>query len=491
MVANGHMVSHVEATYDDRAPRKSRRKSIPIILGIAKAVDLLIVAVPAVVFYYAYVNRFGTANSALYFMSILMALLVSGAVFAHFRLHDGRLFLSDEDKLSKTISAWAVCVGLFLLIAFGLKLSDQYSRVWFAAWAGTTGIGLAVHHFTLRAIVGRWAREGLLAARTVIFGAGDHGTRLASFLLENEDFRTRIVGFADDRRTRVPSHVKGLPMLGNSADLEAMVRRDEVDEVIVALPWSAEKRVHELTHRMAMLPVQIRLASDLAGYSFRQRQFSFMAGLPMLDIFERPITGWSSIAKSIEDLVLAAVLTFMLAPALLIIAAAVKLDSRGPVLFTQIRHGFNNRPIRVFKFRTMHADRSDAHCEQQTTRADPRVTRVGQFLRRTSLDELPQLFNVLRGDMSLVGPRPHALATKAAGRLFDEIVEDYAARHKIKPGITGWAQVNGWRGGTETEEKIRRRVEHDLYYMENWSIWLDLKILLKTVLVVFKDENAY
>jgi len=179
------------------------------------------------------------------------------------------------------------------------------------------------------------------------------------------------------------------------------------------------------------------------------------------------------------------------APLMLAIAAIIKVDSPGPVFFKQKRYGFNNRLITVWKFRTMHWDRTDGDAEIQTTKNDPRVTRVGKFLRRTSLDEIPQLINVLLGDMSLVGPRPHAIATKAAGKLFEEVVEEYTARHRVKPGITGWAQVNGWRGETDTGEQIQQRVRHDLYYIDNWSIPFDLKILLLTAFVVLLRKNAY
>ena len=173
------------------------------------------------------------------------------------------------------------------------------------------------------------------------------------------------------------------------------------------------------------------------------------------------------------------------------IALAIKFDSPGPILFKQNRLGFNDTPFELWKFRTMHADMEDPDCIVQATRDDPRVTRLGRFLRRTSLDELPQLFNVLRGDMSIVGPRPHAAGTKAQGHLFDEIVDRYAARHRVKPGITGWAQVNGWRGETDTVDKIQKRVEHDLYYIDNWSVWLDFLIIAKTVMVLFRGEKAY
>ncbi len=195
--------------------------------------------------------------------------------------------------------------------------------------------------------------------------------------------------------------------------------------------------------------------------------------------------------KIVEDKFLAALFILFTGPLMLLIALAIKLDSRGLVFSKQARYGFDNTLINVWKFRTMYPNMADANCEVQTNKDNHRITRVGRFLRRSSLDELPQVFNVLVGDMSVVGPRPHALATNVDGTQFAEIIDKYAARHRVKPGITGWAQVNGWRGETDTIEKIRNRVEHDLYYIDNWSVWLDMLIILKTIVVLIKDENAY
>jgi exopolysaccharide biosynthesis polyprenyl glycosylphosphotransferase len=208
-------------------------------------------------------------------------------------------------------------------------------------------------------------------------------------------------------------------------------------------------------------------------------------------VFRKPLSDWRLVAKEIEDVTLGLLLLLFLAPLFAVVALAIKLDSPGPVFFRQRRYGLNNRLIGVYKFRTMHHHLRDVRAERLITRNDPRVTRVGAFLRKTSLDELPQLFNVLRGEMSIVGPRPHALSAKAADRLYEEVVAEYAVRHRVKPGITGWAQVNGWRGETDTIEKIQKRVEHDLYYVENWSLALDIKILLLTVFALLKNENAY
>ena len=257
------------------------------------------------------------------------------------------------------------------------------------------------------------------------------------------------------------------------------------------LPWQEEARIEALVHRLATTPVHIYLAPDLAGYHFVGRGLTQVGLLPMVNILSRPISGWDRVWKGLEDRVLAALFLALLALPMAAIVLAIKLDSTGPVLFRQKRLGFNDMPFELWKFRTMHAHMVDPDCIVQATRDDERVTPVGRFLRRTSLDELPQLFNVLRGEMSIVGPRPHAAATKAQGHLFDEIVDRYAARHRVKPGMTGWAQVNGWRGETDTEEKIRNRVEHDLYYIDNWSIGLDLLIIAKTPAVLFKDDKAY
>ncbi|MBM3609316.1 MAG: exopolysaccharide biosynthesis polyprenyl glycosylphosphotransferase, partial [Alphaproteobacteria bacterium] len=210
-----------------------------------------------------------------------------------------------------------------------------------------------------------------------------------------------------------------------------------------------------------------------------------------LPAFDKPMSDWKNALKTIEDRLIAALALIALSPLFAVIALLVKLDSRGPVFFRQTRFGFNNEPIGVFKFRSMYADQSDIKAAKFVTKDDPRVTRIGRFIRKTSIDELPQLINVLRGELSLVGPRPHAMQAKAGGKIYDEVVEGYFARHKVKPGITGWAQINGWRGETDTVEKLESRIEHDLYYIENWSLAFDLYILFKTPLSLLDTKNAY
>ena len=211
----------------------------------------------------------------------------------------------------------------------------------------------------------------------------------------------------------------------------------------------------------------------------------------MLAMMDKPLSDWDRVVKNVEDRVLGALLLLLAAPVMALVALAVRLDSKGPIFFRQKRYGFNNELIEVLKFRSMYVDQQDATGSKVVTRGDPRVTRVGRFIRRTSLDELPQLINVVKGQMSLVGPRPHATGSKAERDLFEDVVEGYFARHRVKPGVTGWAQINGWRGETDTREKLVRRVEHDLYYIDNWSVLFDLYIIALTPLSLATGKNAY
>ena len=290
----------------------------------------------------------------------------------------------------------------------------------------------------------------------------------------------RICGIFDDRQDeRSPSMVAGYPKLGTVAELVEFGRMARVDLLIVALPITAENRLLQLLKQLWVLPVDIRLSAHTNKLRFRPRTYSFVGKVPFLDVVDKPIADWDVVAKWLVDRVAGSLLLLLALPVMLLVALAIKLDSKGPVLFKQRRYGFNNELIEVYKFRSMYVDQSDAAASKLVTRDDPRVTPVGRFIRKTSLDELPQLINVVfGGNLSLVGPRPHAVQAKAENRLYDEVVDGYFARHRVKPGITGWAQINGWRGETDTREKIQHRVEHDLYYIENWSVFFDLQIIL-------------
>ncbi|MEI6485829.1 MAG: undecaprenyl-phosphate glucose phosphotransferase [Sphingomonadales bacterium] len=392
----------------------------------------------------------------------------------------------------RVLGAWAMAAMLLIAMGFLLKVSQEVSRGWAIAWFGAGGGALLVTRIATTMWVRRLKQRGTFNERVAIFGAGPQGVRFAEYVQSHDRLTITLVGIFDDRRAdRLPAEAAGVPVLGNLTTLIGMIRDGLIDQVVVALPWAAERRLQDVMSRLVLTPVKVRLAPDLVSFTFARRPVVILGDVPVMTLFERPISGMSAIAKTIEDKMLTVLFLILASPLMLLAAIAIKLDSPGPVLFRQPREGFNNSTFHCFKFRTMYHGRLEYKNITQASRDDPRVTRVGRILRRTSIDELPQLFNVLLGDMSLVGPRPHAASTRAGGRLFSDVVQSYAARHKVKPGITGWAQVCGWRGETDTEEKLIKRFEHDLYYIENWSIWLDFYILLRTVGAVLLPRNAF
>jgi len=333
-----------------------------------------------------------------------------------------------------------------------------------------------------------WQRDGLLTRNIAIIGAGGPGQRLVHHLADNVEPGIKLIGIFDDRRTRVPREIEGYPVRGTIDDLVALTRRERIDRIIIALPWSNKPRLFECMNKLKTVPVSVHLCPDTIGFHLHNRGVSHFGGVPMFSVSEPPLTGWSLAVKAAEDRILAALILLAILPALSTIAALIKLDGPGPMLFRQRRFGFNNNVFTVYKFRTMVDDPSFADGAAQARRDDPRVTAIGAFLRRYSLDELPQFINVLKGEMSIVGPRPHAVIHNEQ---YAALIDGYLARHKVKPGITGWAQVNGLRGETDTLEKMEARVEHDLFYVENWSLLFDLRIILSTLFVGLRGENAY
>jgi Undecaprenyl-phosphate glucose phosphotransferase len=328
--------------------------------------------------------------------------------------------------------------------------------------------------------------------RTVIIGEEEPIHDLLLRISTGAHRNFDVIGIVEhDADGLTPRNFLGLPMFTDLDALERMIRLDAVDTVLVALPWSAAEQMRTIIQRVSMAPVDVYIYPGMSGLDLPLRRPDRSFDLPLLMACTRPIGGWRAMIKRAEDVVLSAALLLFISPVMLTIAAAIKLTSKGPVFFRQRRLGYNNRVIEVLKFRSMYTHLSDADAAQQALRGDKRVTRVGAWLRRSSLDELPQLINVLKGDMALVGPRPHALATTAGGLALEEAVPVYASRHRVKPGITGWAQVNGYRGALDSVDKIVHRVNHDLYYIENWSLGLDLKILWRTARLVFADDNAF
>jgi Undecaprenyl-phosphate glucose phosphotransferase len=424
----------------------------------------------------------------------LVVLVASGLVsaFAALRLYRIRRILYPGRQLSRiAIGIFAVFLpATVILIASGAGHASSHK--WLALWFAATLLAALALRFAASKIAARWNGEGQFNRHAVFVGGGEPAARLITALRNSPDTHIAVGGIFDDRDdTRSPPVIEGLHKLGNISELVDFVRRARVDLLLVTLPLTAEDRLLQILKQLWVLPVDIRLSAYTQKLRYRPRAYSYLGNVPFLDVFDRPLGDWGSIIKTLEDKIIAGLALVLLAPLMLLIAAAVKLESRGPVFFRQKRYGFNNELIEVLKFRSMYDDKRDPDAEKLVTKGDPRVTRVGRFIRRASLDELPQLINVLKGDLSLVGPRPHPTRARAGDQLYNDVVDGYFARHKVKPGITGWAQINGWRGETDTAEKLQRRVEHDLYYIENWSLWFDLKILWRTPAALFKGENAY
>jgi Undecaprenyl-phosphate glucose phosphotransferase len=390
-------------------------------------------------------------------------------------------------------SAWSVVFLIAIGVSFFAKSGDQFSRAWLGSFYVLGLFALIAFRRVLFLLVRRWTRQGRLERRTVVVGADANGESLIRSLAAQRDSDVHVVGVFDDRGDeRSAASCGGVPKLGSVNDLVAFARGTRVDLVIFSLPISAESRLLQMLKKLWVLPVDIRLSAHSNKLHFRPRSYSYIGAVPVLDIFDKPIADWDVVMKWLFDKIVGSLALICAAPIMLMVAIAVKLDSKGPVLFKQKRYGFNNESIDIYKFRSMYADQADLTASKLVTKGDPRVTRVGRFIRKTSFDELPQLFNVVfTGSLSLVGPRPHAVHVKAENRLYDEAVDGYFARHRVKPGITGWAQIHGWRGETDSQEKIQRRVEHDLYYIENWSILLDLYIVAQTPFALIRSENAY
>ena len=424
-------------------------------------------------------------------VTVVVVTLAAAWMCERFGAYHLSYVFSLQAGLRRQLYAWMVTMSTLVVGAYSLNLSDAYPRLWVGLWL-VLGTVLPVAVRTgFSGLTRRWIREGRLAQRTVIVGTTDHGRLLANHLRSCEDIRTRIIGFAYDEQPPEENYIDQVRVLGDVAHLVGLIRRNEVDQVIIALPWAQRDRIMRTLAELADTPVDIRLAPELLRFEFLRQRAEIIGDVPLLRVLDRPVSGSAELLKAAEDRVLGSLLLLVFAPLMLLIAVAIKLDSRGPVFFRQTRYGFNNNLIKVWKFRTMYHHMTDVAGSVLTQRDDPRVTRVGRFLRRTSLDELPQLLNVVTGEMSLVGPRPHALQAKAGELLYQDVMHHYAARHRVKPGLTGWAQVHGWRGETDTPEKLTRRVEHDLYYIDHWSLLLDLQILLRTARVVLGDKNAF
>jgi putative colanic acid biosynthesis UDP-glucose lipid carrier transferase len=384
-------------------------------------------------------------------------------------------------------SSWLVLLGILALCAVATQMQADFHRDVVLTWVLATPILQWLATTLGKYVLARKAARPELRRLAVVVGASALGTKVARALQESDDIGVEFVGYFDDRLDERIDPEAQAKVLGNLGDIANYVVRHGVRDVYITLPLGSQPRIVDLLEQLQGTTASLFFVPDVFGISIIQGRLEDMNGIPVVGICETPFTGTNELAKRVSDLVLATLILMGISPLMLFIACGVKLSSPGPVIFRQRRNGLDGSEIVVYKFRTM-TTQDDGPEVRQATRNDPRVTRFGAFLRRNSLDELPQFFNVIQGTMSIVGPRPHAVTHNEQYR---QIIKAYMVRHKVKPGITGWAQVNGHRGETDTIEKMRARVEYDLEYLRNWSIGLDLRIIASTIRLVFFDGHAY
>ena len=474
-----------------QAQRLNRPTTKPAVLGIMLFVlDLLAALVAGVVSHWLLPDAILdaiTRMGALWLGALGMTLAVRLAGGYGFR----RMRSLWQSSLIGLGSLALGLGGLFALLTLaGLpRLAlEPWIILWFAAAAGLmmaarVGIEVRIKHLL---------RIGHLEHRIVLVGGGEGIEPLIREIEKERRRGRRLCGFFDERMDpRSPAVIAGHHKTGDIDDLVEFARLARIDTVIIAIPGASQQRIRDLLARLFVLPVDILVLAGAEIPEFSRKRRSRIGPIRLIEIYKTPIGGFAALRKRIFDIVFASLALIAFAPLMAVIAVLIRLESPGSVLFRQKRHGYNNKPIEVLKFRSMYTDQCDPTAVRAVRRVDSRVTRMGRFIRRTSIDELPQFVNVLMGTLSLVGPRPHATSARTGDIVYDQITDAYSARHRVKPGVTGWAQINGWRGEMNSPEKIRKRVEFDLYYIEHWSLWLDIKILVLTPWSLIVTKNAY
>jgi len=469
--------------HKDRGILRSHQASISV---LQKLLDLLVIS--AAMGVVMYLNGTPLDNTPI--IATLLALVI------FYLLSDfGQLYTSwrgerVHEELRKVGGIWAISfLTVFVADYFMVNmppLEDSALLQWFSL----SLVGLCGYRILLRNLLNILRRRGFNTRSVAIAGAGPLGQRLAINIASAPWMGLDLLGFFDDKHRdpiRLPDSKIRLPVSGNLEQLVQQAREGQIDRVYITLPMRSEARIKWLVAQLSDTTVSVYIVPDVFIFELLHSRSQNINGVPTISIFDSPMTGANTIIKRLEDVLLSSLILCLIALPMLAISIAVKLSSPGPVFFRQKRYGIDGRPIEVWKFRSMRVMENGTDVVQ-ATRGDNRITAVGAFLRRTSLDELPQFINVLLGDMSIVGPRPHAVAHNEQYR---GQINSYMLRHKVKPGITGWAQVNGWRGETDTLDKMQKRVEHDLAYIHNWSLWWDLKIVFLTVFKGFIHKNAY
>ncbi len=427
-----------------------------------------------------YVDEMATAMGMI---AIVVFLLMSQLTALHRRPD-----VSNANReMADVVITWALSVLVLSLLGFATRYGHHFARSLILAWVILAPSLISLQRMCLRIVQRGLLRRGFGVRRVAIAGLNDLGRQTAANIAAEPSLGFKMVGFYDDRTKSREDASSTETLTGDLTELVGQARQGAIDTVLIALPMRAESRIRYVLDELSDSTVSVYIVPDFFVFELLHSRWTSMGGLPAVSVFETPLFGVDGVVKRLADVTIATTTLLIAAVPMILIAVAVKLSSPGPVFFRQRRYGLDGREIRVWKFRSMNTC-DNGPVVKQATKEDPRITRLGAILRRTSLDELPQLFNVIDGSMSLVGPRPHA---NAHNEQYRSLIRGYMLRHKVKPGITGLAQVNGCRGETETIDKMQRRVTWDHRYIRSWSLWLDLKILLKTVAIVWKQEEAY
>lgn len=448
----------------------------------ARSLDLTLIAVGALVA--LHVRYENVIESRLDTAFVAFSLAFALAAFPMFGLYESWRGRSLFNLLGKVSLAWIVVQVCGLVLMFSIHRTDFVSRLWFAYWTAISGAALIGVRIAVHIILRRLRHAGMNLRSVVVVAREARSHELVRKVAGWQAGGFRVVAAFDPHQADPAA--AGMPQ--RLRDLAAFVRGNAISEIWLALPLSDSQIIQDLVGEFRNELVNIRFIPDMQSVSWFNTGMTDLMGEPTINLVASPLPPHALLKKEIFDRVFAAAALIALAPLLLMVGVAVKLSSHGPVFFRQSRKGADGHAFRIYKFRTMRLHIEQAGVVTQATRSDPRITRVGAFLRRTSLDELPQFINVLRGEMSVVGPRPHAIEHD---ELYQNVVTDYIHRYRIKPGITGWAQINGYRGETDRLEKMEKRVEHDLYYLRNWSFALDMRIVLATVAKGLVNRNAY
>ena len=432
----------------------------------------------------AAMSAFGRAfdGACLILALLVFAMTFPGGLASENRRADGKA----GDLMLEIVTGWIAILGLLLLLGWATRTLEAFDQRVMLAWALATPAALFAAHRLLPLVLPRVLATQGLEKTVVIAGANDLGRRLAE-RLRDPMLGVRLAGFFDDRGAGRLQNLSAEQNLGALSRLADYARSHHVDVIYIALPMASQPRILRLLEDLRDTTASIYFVPDIFVSDLIQARVDSLGGIPVVAVCETPFYGFNGFVKRASDIVSSILILALISPLLLAIAIGVKLSSPGPILFKQRRYGLDGRKIVVYKFRSMTVA-EDGDIVRQATRNDSRITRFGAFLRRTSLDELPQFINVLQGRMSVVGPRPHAVAHN---EMYRKLIRGYMIRHKVRPGITGLAQVRGFRGETDTVEKMKARIEHDLQYLRNWSLLLDLQIILKTIVVVLGGRNAY